>query len=199
MLDVEEYRKKSYYELLGVSRDATVAQIKEAYREIAKMYHPDSNYYGELVEYELNERDQKLFQLVTAAYDTLIRDDRRAEYDKKHPAQGGSWDEPPPEPTVKNAGSWSEMSRAGKEDLLRSQKLKARQQATTFDSVGGRRDQQQQEGPRSSYQPYCHFGREARFVQEVETEVDFDLRKRLVHVAAIGIGFGAGILIFLFL
>ena len=43
MLDTEHKTKKSYYDLLGVPRDATVAQIKEAYREIARMYHPDSN------------------------------------------------------------------------------------------------------------------------------------------------------------
>ena len=198
MLDTEHKTKKSYYDLLGVPRDATVAQIKEAYREIARMYHPDSNYYGELVEYELDEKDQKLFQMVTAAYDTLIKEDRRAEYDRSLPADGAQWKEPgSDEPTLKNARGWSGPSRAAQEDSIRAEKLRSRTNMQTFDSVSGDSGQKQFQGAaKGKYEPYCHFGRESRFVQTVDVESQFDFKKRLVHIAAIFAGVVIGAILF---
>lgn len=81
MGNLEDLEKKDFYELLGISRSATPAEIKTAYHEIARIYHPDSHFYGEILEYEFSEKDKKIFQLITSAYDTLIKPDKRKDYD----------------------------------------------------------------------------------------------------------------------
>ena len=64
-----------YYALLGVTPDATSAQIKSAYRKLAKQYHPDVNDSPDAAE---------KFREITEAYDTLTDPDRRSLYDLLH-------------------------------------------------------------------------------------------------------------------
>jgi hypothetical protein len=64
-----------YYALLGVPPDATLAQIKTAYRTLAKQYHPDVNHASDAAE---------RFREITEAYDTLADPDRRRQYDRLH-------------------------------------------------------------------------------------------------------------------
>ena len=66
---------KDYYNLLGVHPDATLAQIKTAYRKLAKQYHPDVNQPSDAAE---------RFREITEAYDTLTDPDRRRRYDRLH-------------------------------------------------------------------------------------------------------------------
>ena len=61
-----------YYELLGVARTATTAEIKAAYRSISKTAHPDAG------------GNEGLFRLVSIAYKTLIDPPQRAAYDTDH-------------------------------------------------------------------------------------------------------------------
>ena len=68
-------RTKDYYALLGVAPDATPAQIKKAYRTLAKQYHPDVNNSPDAAE---------KFREITEAYDTLTDPDRRRRYDRLH-------------------------------------------------------------------------------------------------------------------
>ena len=67
--------KKDYYEILGVSRDATDKAIKKAYRKLAKQYHPDT-YQG-----DKKEAEDK-FKEISEAYEVLIDTDKRAKYDQ---------------------------------------------------------------------------------------------------------------------
>ena len=61
---------KDFYETLGVSRDASAAEIKKAYRAAAKKHHPDAG--GDAAE----------FQKVGEAYETLSDPQKRAAYDR---------------------------------------------------------------------------------------------------------------------
>lgn len=66
--------KRDYYDILGVSRDATPDQIKKAYRQLAKKFHPDVN---------KDDKDAaEKFKEVAEAYEILSDDQKRATYDR---------------------------------------------------------------------------------------------------------------------
>ncbi len=67
--------KRDYYEILGVPKNADEAQIKQAYRNLAKKYHPDMN------------RDnpaaaEEKFKEISEAYEVLMDKEKRARYDQ---------------------------------------------------------------------------------------------------------------------
>lgn len=62
---------KNYYDVLGVSEDATLEEIKNAYRNLAKKYHPDSS--G-------SDEDKERFQEIQEAYAVLSDPDKRKMY-----------------------------------------------------------------------------------------------------------------------
>ncbi|MBU2511275.1 DnaJ domain-containing protein [bacterium] len=64
---------KDYYLLLGVNKEADKNEIKKAYRDSAKRFHPDG---GNIT------KDSKKFREITEAYETLSDNGRRKEYDK---------------------------------------------------------------------------------------------------------------------
>ena len=66
-------KKKSFYEVLGVSQSATKEEIKAKYREMAKKCHPDLN--------RDDKNAEKKFREITEAYEVLESDSRRQTYD----------------------------------------------------------------------------------------------------------------------
>jgi DnaJ-class molecular chaperone len=77
--------KRDYYEVLGLARGASEAEIKKAYRRLARKLHPDIN--------PGDKAAQKRFLEVQEAYEVLKDDDKRRAYDRfGHAGPGGGFD-----------------------------------------------------------------------------------------------------------
>ena len=75
--------KRDYYEVLGVSKDASDDEIKKAYRKLAIKYHPDKN--------PGDKEAEAKFKEVNEAHDVLSDKQKRARYDQfGHPGVGGA-------------------------------------------------------------------------------------------------------------
>ena len=66
--------KRDYYEILGVRKDASVVDLKQAYRKMALKYHPDKN--------RDNPEAEERFKEATEAYEVLGDSQKRATYDR---------------------------------------------------------------------------------------------------------------------
>lgn len=67
--------KRDYYEVLGVSRNASKEDIKKAYRKLAMKYHPDMNK-------DNPKAAEEKFKEISEAYEVLADDEKRSRYDQ---------------------------------------------------------------------------------------------------------------------
>ncbi|MGB0933964.1 MAG: molecular chaperone DnaJ [Lishizhenia sp.] len=75
--------KRDYYEVLGVSKSASDAEIKKAYRKLALKYHPDKN--------PDDKAAEEKFKEAAEAYEVLSNSDKKARYDRfGHQGVGGA-------------------------------------------------------------------------------------------------------------
>ncbi|MEN3361818.1 MAG: molecular chaperone DnaJ [Mycobacteriales bacterium] len=73
-MSTKDFLEKDYYSALGVAKDASQADIKKAYRRLARELHPDKN--------PGDSKAEARFKEVSEAYDVLSDDKRRREYDE---------------------------------------------------------------------------------------------------------------------
>lgn len=74
-MSASDWSSKDFYATLGVSKDASAADIKKAYRKLARDNHPDSN--------PGNKAAEERFKAVSEAYGVLSNEQKRKEYDEQ--------------------------------------------------------------------------------------------------------------------
>jgi len=82
-MSTKDYLEKDYYKTLGVPKTAKTADIKKAYRDLARKYHPDAN--------RGNADAEERFKEITEAYNVLSDEKQRKEYDEARSMFGGGF------------------------------------------------------------------------------------------------------------
>lgn len=77
----QDWVTKDFYKVLGISKDASAADIKKAYRKLARDLHPDKN--------PDDKKAEDRFKAVSEAYSVVGDEDKRKEYDEARSLFGG--------------------------------------------------------------------------------------------------------------
>jgi molecular chaperone DnaJ len=92
--------ERDYYKTLGVARKATAAEIKKAYRKLARKHHPDVN--------PGNPEAEKRFKEIQEAYAVLSDPDKRRQYDRFGYVEGDAEVRSHPFSRARGRGEWRE-------------------------------------------------------------------------------------------
>ncbi|MFJ9417015.1 molecular chaperone DnaJ [Streptomyces sp. NPDC101227] len=87
-MSTKDFVEKDYYKVLGVPKDATEAEIKKAYRKLARENHPDAN--------KGDDKAEERFKQISEANDVLGDPKRRKEYDEARALFGNGGFRPGP-------------------------------------------------------------------------------------------------------
>ncbi|MFJ7155310.1 molecular chaperone DnaJ [Streptomyces sp. NPDC101118] len=87
-MSTKDFVEKDYYKVLGVPKDATEAEIKKAYRKLAREFHPDAN--------KGNAEAEERFKEISEANDVLADPKKRKEYDEARALFGNGGFRPGP-------------------------------------------------------------------------------------------------------
>src|SRR5438094_799894 len=87
-MSTKDFIEKDYYKVLGVPKDATEAEIKKAYRKLARENHPDAN--------KGNAKAEERFKEISEANDVLGDPKKRKEYDEARALFGNGGFRPGP-------------------------------------------------------------------------------------------------------
>ncbi len=119
----ETMKDKNHFELMGIERTATEAQVKEAYFRLAKRFHPDVHHGESLT--DLRDQLEALFIKLGQAYETLKNPKTREAYEARLPRDttgrvlpGPPQPEPPPPPPDPET-----LARQAEEDIRKAEKL----------------------------------------------------------------------------
>ncbi len=132
-----EWFDKDYYQVLGVPKNATAAEIKKAYRKLAQQFHPDAN--------PGNKDAEERFKEISSANDVVGDEEKRKSYDQVREMAASGYG--PGGPAGPGPGGWPggpgavhyETADFDIGDLLRG-----------FGGVGGRGRQRQQRPQRGA-------------------------------------------------
>ena len=155
---------KDYYKVMGVARDATETQIKQAYRKLARKYHPDVS----------KEKDAEArFKEVGEAYEVLKSAEKRAAYDQLGQGHApGQEFRPPPD-----WGAGFEFAGAGGRDSDHSD---------FFESLFGAQARAGARGGRGAFHPGRGEDHHAKVLLDLDATLHGGSRQLTLRVPEIG-------------
>jgi DnaJ-class molecular chaperone len=126
---MQTIKGKNFYEVFGLSEEASSEEIKQVYRQLAQIYHPDSPFHDDIVSTQIEEKElDDFFKELTAAYNVLIDPRQRKEYDAELRGQkkaSGKADPAPPPSKFEKGEQISARYRARASSVDRYQAYKA--------------------------------------------------------------------------